>query len=317
MRDHNLTAQKLLFAASKLGDSTATFLLIKEAIRFGRLGNSNLISSRRHLQTLADEGNVTAMYLAGQIHELEGKLSHALKLYESVTSSLVDAPYGDKAYDNTLSDIWKAVSRLKAKAGDKSGAQDAIRTCALQYDDPVAYYELAKAYTSPQSNDYENYMLKAAASGEPKAAHELGVLYLKQFQGNAFVSPDTTSNANDRRLKEPMIQCTISAPPTIAPKMASAKTIQAREWFAIAAESDIPISQVYFAILLRAEGKPGEGLEWLDRASSVLKWTAAMSSLRSMWDWKDPIDIHTAWDGETRVQETVIMCRGERTVITE
>ena len=313
MRDHNLTAQRLLFAASKLGDSTATYLLIKEAIRLGRLGSSSLAGPRRRLQILADEGNLAAIYLAGQIYESEGKLSHALKLYESATSSNKNAPHGEKAPNTTLSDIWKAISRLKAKAGDDVGAQEAIRTCALRYDDPMAYYELAKAYTPPLSEDYEIYMLKAAASGEPKAAHELGVLYYRQSQGSSSASLDSTSNAKDSGSKTPNIQSTTS----LAPKMASEKATQARGWFAIGAESGIPISQIYLAVLLRAEGKSDEGSGWLDKASSAIQWTAAMSWLQNIWNRKDPIDIVTAWDGEPRVQKTIVMSRGERIVITE
>ena len=299
MRDHNLTAQKLLFAASKLGDSTATFLLIKEAVRSDKLASPNLAGPRRHLKTLADDYNLTAMYLAGQIHELEGKFSHALKIYEQATTSQGKASYEEKASDSTLGDIWKAVSRLRAKAGDKTGAQEAIRRCALQYDDPMAYYELAKVYTLPLTEDFENYMLKAAASGEPRAAHELGVLYYKQSQRTSLGNP------NDR-----------STVPTLSNR-ASVKSILARDWLTIGAESDMPISQVYLAVLLRAAGKPEEGLEWLGRASNSTQWTTAISWLRSRWDQRDSIDIDNAWDGTSAVRKTIVASSGKTIAIEE
>lgn len=253
------------------------------------------------------------MYLAGQIYESEGKFSQALKIYEMATSSVCDALKELKAPDNSLGDIWKSISRLKANAGDHAGAEAAIKTCALQHDDPLAYYELAKAYTPPSSKDYEVYMLKAAASGEPKAAHELGVLYHKQSQGVILTSTNSISSGHIKPLEDPRHQNVLKGQGTalLPPKMLLEKATQAREWLAIGAESDIPISQLYLAVLLRAAGKPDEGLEWLERASSSKQWTSAISWLRSMWGRKDPIDIDTASVGKYSDEETQVMAQGE------
>lgn len=317
MRDHNLTAQKLLFAASKLGDSAATFLLVKEAIRFGSLKSPNLIGPRRHLQTLADEGNLTAVYLAGQIYESEGNSSQALKIYEMATSSLGDVLNGEKAPDNSLGDIWKAMSKIKASAGDYLGAETAIRECALQYDDPWAYYELAKVYTSPSSQDYEDYMLKAAASGQPLAAHELGLLYYKQIQGRYLTHQDNLLNAHAESLEKPRDQkYDIQGATIMTPKIKLEKGTQARDWFSVGAESNLSISQLYLAVLLRAAGKTSEGLAWLERASSSGQLTAAVLCLRSIWDSKDPIDIDTAWDAKYNAGKTVVMAHGEKIAVT-
>ena len=302
-----------------MGDSAATFLLIKEAIRFGRLRSPNLIDPQRHLRTLADGGNLTAMYLAGQVYESEGDFSQALKVYKMATTSLGDAPNGENASDNSLGDTWKAISRLKANAGDCVGAEEAIRTSALQYDDPFAYYMLAKAYIPPSSEDYETYMLKAAASGEPKAAHELGILYYKQSQGSVLSTPDRMLNGHANSPTEPGCQ-DVSKSHTatlVIPKMASEKGTQAREWFAIGAESDVAISQLYLAVLLRAAGKHVEGLAWLERASSSKQWLTTISWLRGMWNQKDPIEIDTAWDGKYNFGKTEVKAHGVRMVITE
>ena len=316
IRDHNLIAQKLLFAASKLGDSAATFLLVKEAIKFGSLRNHSLIGPRRHLQTLADDGNLTAVYLAGQIYESEGNRSQAIRIYEMATSNLSNVLNGEKAPKNSLGDIWKAMSEIKASAGDYVGAETAIRKCALQYDDPWAYYELAKAYISPSSEDYENYMLKAAVSGEPLAAHELGLLYYKQSQGRYLTHQDNVSNGHAESLEKPRDQSyDIQGATTTTPKIKLEKGTQARDWFSVGAESDISISQLYLAVLLRAAGKANEGLTWLERASSSKQLTAAVPWLRSIWDSKDPIYIDTAWDAKHNAGKTVVMAHGEKIAV--
>lgn len=302
-----------MFAASGLGDSAATFLLIKEAMKFKRLRSPDLAGPQRHLGTLADEGNPSAMYLAGQISEYEGKFAHAIKRYEKAMESVGGAPEGIKAPNNILGDIWKAMSRAKAFAGDHNGAEAAIRTCALQLDDPVAYYELAKTFTPPSSQDYEVYMLKAAASGEPKAAHELGVLYHKQSQGGTLTSRNSISSGQIKNTATPKGKNVVNGQGSalLSPKMVLEKSTQAREWLTIGAESDIPISQLYLAVLLRAAGKPNEGLEWLARTPGSTNWNPAISWLRSMWERKDPIDIDTVSVGKYSLERIQVTARGE------
>ncbi len=259
------------------------------------------------------------MYLAGQILVSEHNYRRALDIYEMATSSPDDAPGGKSAYLHSLGDIWKAISRLKIKLGDQVGAQAAIRTCALQYDDPVAYHELAKAYTPRWSKDYEDYMLKAAASGNTKAAHELGVLYYKQSRGRISTSPGNISSGNTKTLEDLREQNINKGHGTVSlpPKMSLEKATQAREWLAIGAESGIPMSQLYLAILLRAVGKSDEALEWLKKVSSSKRWTPAILWLRSMWTREDPIDIDTAWERARTAEKTELMAGGEKIAITD
>lgn len=253
------------------------------------------------------------MYLAGQISEYKGKSAHAIEIYEKATESIGGAPEGINAPNNILRDIWKAMSRAKAFLGDHDGAEAAIRTCALQLDDPVAYYELAKSFTSPSSQDYEVYMLKAAASGEPKAAHELGVLYHKQSQGGTLASRNSISSKRINKSAMPKVKNVVDGQglPLLSSKIVSEKSTQAREWLTIGAESDIPVSQLYLAVLLRAAGKSNEGFEWLARTPGSGNWYSAMSWLRSMWERKDPIDIDTVSSGKYDPERIQVTACGE------
>ena len=313
-----MIAQKLLFAASRLGDTAATFLLVKEAIRLQRLTNPNLTGPRRHLQTLVNKGNLKATYLAGQIHESEGKFSHALKIYGEAASSHGNASSGESSIDNSLGDIWKAISRLKANAGDHIGARAAMETCALEYDDPWAYYELAKLYTLPFSENYATYMLKAAVSGEPEAAYELGVYYHQQCRGDVLNSSDNVLTKPADALEKPSEQRVVERRSTtpVSPTKPE-KGTQARDWLAIAAESDVLISQLYLAILLHGAGKFQEATEWLDRASTSKQWTPAISWIQSMWDREEIVDIDSTRDGKTGAGRITLAARGERILISE
>ena len=256
------TARDLLLASARLGDDEATLLVIKEAIKLRNLTTPTMVAMiyQQRFRPMVQRKHPAAVYLQGQKNESEGQHGHALKLYESVVTA--NAESFDTIGDISGVDIWKALGKLRAKNGDRKGAEAAIRVAALQYDDPAALFQLAKTFTSPSLAEYESFMLKAAASGEAKAAHELGLLYLKQSQGKIPVvdrvhsSEPNESNASGHvqspreRYKEGLAA-------------GKQKRLEAREWFHIGAESGIIGSQVYLALLLRESGKHEDGRQWL------------------------------------------------------
>ena len=258
------TARDLLLASARLGDDEAVLLVIKEAIKLRNLTTPKTVAIiyQRRFQPLVQRKHPAAVYLEGQKYESEGQRGHALKLYESVVTA--NAESFDTIGEIRGADIWKAIGKLRAMNGDRRGAEAAISAAALQYDDPAALLQLAKTFTSPSLADYESFMLKAAASGEAKAAHELGLLYLKQSQGKISVadqvhssepkgsnaSGPAQSSGRGQRYKEDSAA-------------AKQKRLEAREWFHVGAESGIIGSQVYLALLLREFGKLEDGRQWL------------------------------------------------------
>lgn len=309
-----LTAKRLLLAASKLGDSAATFDIVRQGIKTRRLTSPDLDGPRRQLRSLVDEENPVAMYLQGQIYETEGDTPHALKIYEAGTSKHGEMAMGDNyALSHSLGDMWKAMSRLKRKTGDYVGAETAMRTCALQYDNPSAYYHLAKTYTSLASDDYESYLLKAAVSGELRAAHELGVLYLRQVREIFLTSlgPATSPGfENPESLGAPRLPQNHDLS-SFPPNIASEKRRQAMEWLSIGAESDNPASQVHLAVLLREVGKSDEGLRWLEKASSSDNWAKAIFWLRELWDQNTYIEIDASLVNKLGTSKTTMTASGE------
>ena len=302
--------------ASRLKDPMATFMLIKEAIDSHRLTTPNLAGPIKHLQSLVDEGDLTAIYLTGQMYESEAKISHALKIYEMAISSSAGGLNSGIVLDNSLGDIWKAIGRLKAKAGDHVGAQVATEKCALEFDDPRAYYDLAKLYTLSSSENYEAYMLKAAVSGEPEAAHELGVLYHQQSRMASLIPSDKSPSERSNYLEKPNEESTLQDQSTISLFPQSEKGAQARDWLAVAAECDISISQLYLAILLRAMGKHEQSTEWLQKASKSKQWANATSWIRNRWDREESVDIDTTWKGELGIRGIALVAHDETMVIT-
>ncbi|MCJ1223464.1 hypothetical protein MMC12_000105 [Toensbergia leucococca] len=242
----------LFSAASKLNDSQATFEIIRQAIRTSRLSRPEIHGPRRQLAGFAEAKDPEALILECQVCESEGKPKLALKLYKEVTEIQTRTGDNTKALDRSIAEAWKSISRLQIQAGHLTSAKVAIEKGALQYDDPLAYYYLAKFFEDSSSDDYLNHMLKAAASGVPQAANEIGMYYYKQMQ------TQKQEDSVDNRLL-------------------------AQEWFAVGAECDIESSQVYLAILLRRAGKLADGLRWLEKVSHSKEWRSAIPWLKQVW----------------------------------
>lgn len=263
---HSATAKDLMIAASKQSDSAATLQLMSEAIKIQNHRHPDVTFARQHLADMAKARNPKALTLMGQIRESEGNLEKALKLYESTTRINSGTEGVAEGLDGTLADAWSGIARLKAIAGDWAGGKAALEKAALQYDDPSAYYGLAQQCISLTSPDWLNYMLKAAISGDAAAANKLGRYYLghtlgiRQLakRGKALVGPASSSRSSE-------------------------SLTLAIAWFTIGAESSVATSQLYLAILLRAQGKVQEGLDWLAKAGSDKQLNGAISHYEEYW----------------------------------
>ncbi|KAG6999364.1 hypothetical protein G7Y79_00035g070360 [Physcia stellaris] len=237
-----------------------------------------------------------ALYLEGKKSEREERFGRALALYEGIVAANQEA--FDDIGDISFADIWKAIA-------------------ALQYDDSAALFQLAKSFIDPSSTKYESFMLKAAASGEPKAAHELGVLYFRQSQSMiSMINRDDSNKPNGSNFDNGSQDQEQASHSIVNSAAATWRRKEAREWFNIGAESGLIGSQVYLALLLREIGKLEDGLQWLTLAANPedvqLKqlggWTPVISYFASRWhdsspDLKD-IDIDSIRKGRYEEPES-------------
>lgn len=278
--------QELLFAASLLKDPSATLMISKIALKHNR---AMPLAYLQHLKQMVAENNYAALYVQGQIYEAGKQDSLALEMYMKSLSSASEGYQGAEAFDIPLGEVWTGIYRLKSRK-DKEGAHIAIKRAALEYDEPSAYYLLAKEFTSKSSSEYENYMLKAAASGEMRAADALGIFYLEQFQGIQLCSSkESLNNLVEKLAGESKDSGNASQAPLRALTKMKNYLELAREWFNVGAEAKIPSSQVHLAVILRHEGKSGEGLEWLERARDSKSWANTISWFEKRWE-SDSVD---------------------------
>ncbi len=278
----------LLHTASRLKDPSGTMIIYEMALKAGTYRDIPS-AYREHLQQMMSKNNYAAMYLQGKIYEAEKQNSLALGMYLKSLKSASEGYAGAEAFEITLGEFWTSIYRSKAQ-NDPEGALTAIKRAALEYDEPSAYYLLAKEYTPEYSKEYEQYMLKAAASGKMGAADALGKYYFKQFQGN--LSSASEKHVNDK-VGDPVEKSEDSsnipeASPEPWPQTGKVPEL-AREWFNVGAEANIPSSQIYLAVILRQEGKLREGLDWLEKASGSNSWAKTVSWLQKFWE-SDAVD---------------------------
>ncbi|KAL8831292.1 MAG: hypothetical protein Q9191_000948 [Dirinaria sp. TL-2023a] len=282
-------ARDMFMAAARLRDEEATLFVVQEAIRRDSLHAPGVDAIYKgHFMQLMEIENPRALLLQGQLYERRRNHRQAIHLYEKLLASDLEKR---AETDNKVEfgDAWVALGKLRLRVkNDLEGAERAISKAALEYDNPTAFSELAKAFTPPSSAEYESYMLKAAASGDAEAAHELGKLYFDQAQGkipsndlgSTKASTKATSGANGDETFEKVGRLALSA------STALEKRNLARQWFTISAESNITGSQVYLAVLLHSLGKFTEGWEWLKAASDskdYKDWKKAVTFLSEKW----------------------------------
>ena len=285
-------ARDLLLAAAKLNNESAIFLVIQEALRRGSLGAPGVdFIYRTTFKTLVEKAHPKALYLEAQLCERQGNNDRALALYEKLVAGDTEDASGDNDVDYGAA--WMAISRLKARKGDRTGVGKAIERAAFRFDNPAAYYQLAKVLTSPSAAEYEGFLLKAAASGELKAAHELGVLYFSQSQGRVPMDNRGASNTTVVGGKGKAEEQTSGQEAKLAlvdPKAAIEKRKLAEQWFALGADAGLTGSLVYLAALLHKLGKFEEGLQWLQAARNSKdsqSWIKAINYLREHWELAD------------------------------
>ncbi|OQO13572.1 hypothetical protein B0A48_01801 [Cryoendolithus antarcticus] len=198
--------QKLLLLLSSLGYEEATVQLLYQVLLVSKdnpqtLKAATYSRSRGHLQRLAREGlNVRAMVLEGMIARFQGDQESAIKLWWSVLEDPVRLDYVTKirpnpketdAYNASLQHLatpWIELitihfERVQRGLKDVDLLERALKI-GMEQDDPVAFYWAASYREQSYANgdlrptsEWLYLMTKAAASGVPKAAHELGRYY--------------------------------------------------------------------------------------------------------------------------------------------
>ena len=125
----------LFQAASELNDPAATFFLVSQAIKTGRLDHTDLRHPLVHHKELVRANNRPALILEGKILEIKKKSKEALLLYEravSIKSTIIEM------FEDQTAIAWGNIARVKNAIADKEGARYAIEQCAFQCDDPQA-----------------------------------------------------------------------------------------------------------------------------------------------------------------------------------
>ena len=272
------TYKYLLHSASDLRDPAATFLLVQTSLY--RKNQRGLTEPIQHLSYLAAEKHPVAVYLQGRIHEQQGNLNSALKHFEECLA-LPNGTYpGSEDVGITTGQVWIDIHRLKKGRDDDKGAETAIRTAALEHDDPYAYHTLAAEYTDPSTPEYERYMLTAAESGQTAGAESLGLYYMNQALP-ASSSALIKSIVLDKRIPPP--SPTEKDQPSV-PKRNVFRLKLAIEWFTIGAEADRPSSQLYLAILIHALGNAAVAQSWLEKAQESSECKRAAGLVQQRWE---------------------------------
>lgn len=293
-------AKRLFFSASALNEPIATLQIVSEAVQNGTVAKPELINPLQRLSTLAKtDNNASAMILLAQILESQGKIDKAVTYYEQITNDKGKADRSAAEVEGTVAQAWLALGRIRSSNEDLQGAEAALKKAALEYDDPTAYFYLAR-FCDPKSNEYLLYNLKAASSGVREAAHNLGDFYLQQSKRDQQTSSvlktkseDTTSEPSETTSLQPVRSSEISQ--DLLPQKSQGLDLQekrtlAREWFNIAAYAGFAPSQVNLALLLRADGSFDEGMTWLKHAERHPDFVVEVDRLKESW-WKKDLDL--------------------------
>lgn len=281
------------------GQSLA-FRIVRDAIFTGRLQEPQMIYPLKIVKDYADQGFPKAVSIWGQLMESQAKYSEALQFYQKWTEIYAEArqspPFSQNMDTAELANINKAFAELLVRSGYRARAEVAIREAVQIYDDPTACYFLAIEFIKPSSPEFETYLLKAAASGNPKAACELGVLYLKRSRGGSQrIVPSLTQTSPNHQKRISESKNSVSPPsPQLSLEMKRKNEAAAKEWLTVAATSGIATSQIYLGILLHSEGHADEGLEWLQAASRSkdnAEWAETINYLKRVWRLPDSPDL--------------------------
>jgi hypothetical protein len=230
----------LLFAASSLGEPSATIFLINSALQRKWLDDPEYSAPFLHLRKLAapPHSNIEAMILLGKIYQMQGDKGTALQLFRQAASTAPSSnppvqleeksplPLPGEGVESAL--VY--MGRILDEQGKTADAKEAFRKAALEHDYPTGYFHLAMA---EGGHPNKTYLTKAAASGHIRAARGLGSLHHLAARN----SPDGSASK-------------------------AVETRMAEEWFHVAAVSGEPYSMLHLCDLLRSEGKWEAALSW-------------------------------------------------------
>ncbi|KAL9631771.1 MAG: hypothetical protein Q9164_005712 [Protoblastenia rupestris] len=251
------TAQNLWLTASDLGDSLATLQLMTRAHKSNTLMIPSLANAREHIKDLARRGNPAALFYHGVFLEDQNRVHDALNLYTQSIEARWEHWREIHSLDLYGGDIWIRISAAKNKLKNRAGAHEALRVAAVEYDDPKAYYHLARSFVQSYEMMYEEYMLKAAASGNINAAHELGLYYFRQSKGSIMTGLNKGGTRKPHASFKPL--------PAVVDKTREL----AQQWFAVAADAGVVSSMVHIAVLVRGPDFAVYGQDWLDKAQAA------------------------------------------------
>lgn len=278
---------ELFSAAMELKDPSGTLIIRETALKYGR---PIPLACAQHMKRMVTKKNYAALYVQGQIYEAEKQDSLAIKMYTESLSSAAKGYPGAEAFDITIGEVWTGIYRLKSQQKDEEGAHLAIQRAAFECDEPSAYYILARDFAPQGSDEYIDYMLQAASSGEPRAADALGSHFLEKYQG---IHPYSSKESLDGLVKKLAGEEANSGKARLLPQAQLARRRRklelAREWYRIAGEADITSSQVHLAVILRYEGRLAQGLRSLVRAREKQGWPNTIAWLEKHWE-SDSVD---------------------------
>jgi tetratricopeptide (TPR) repeat protein len=240
-------AKSVMLAASKLGEKTATFDIISEALRIGSLYDYRAPLER--LGTLAKKDNdPQAMTLLGKVLMAERREKEALDWFRRATRP----PTGGLDFDGAGEALVNE-GRLLSRLNDRHGAKAAFEKAALQLDDPSAYFYLAQLQ-EPGSSNQQVYLLKAASAGVTEAYHNLGALELEKI---------TMQEKKPTSLED---------------------FGMAREWFEVAATDGFGLSMLNMATLCKSVGQMDDALRWLEKAEGAEGVRNEATVLKKQWE---------------------------------
>ena len=286
----------ILHTASDQKEPGATLFLISVAAKSSKLHSTGVSSAKIHLRELVEEGSTSAMILQAQILENQGEKAKALQLYERAIDAENDGIASTVANTSTqdFGLAWVAVARLKGHSTDREGAKKAYERAAFHYDDPWAYYCLAIDTGNVLNPQSIQYLLKAAASGVPQAAHKLGMYYFALAQQSAADSNETTlvKEKNPLALRKGPWMNRGNSPSSPTDNHENWRLAAA--WLGVAAESPMHAytqdSRLFLAITLRKIGEEQKGMEWLDVAAKASTAHDRHRVMRLKNDWHNKVD---------------------------
>lgn len=266
-------------------DYVAALQVISRALRKGESMNKEFGRARKTLSELVGRGNPAALYYQGRIFELQKKPRQALKMYEQSVEGFRNAWPEVGGLEHGGGKIWTQISQARHHLGDRKGAREALYRAASDYDDPVACFYLARNFLTVYANDFEYYMLKSAASGNIKAAHEIGRYYVNQLEGNVLRSSNIYGNRKPERR-------------VVLSRFAKSSLLKwAQVWLELAASANNIPSQLLLALLVRVRSpswsSTGLSKEWLGRARRADvagEWSNKISWLDRNWDNKQALE---------------------------